>query len=103
MYREETMEPLQVARESESQAFRVRTLTPLRDQLFDPAPEGRDADSPPATTTRARPAATAAALTATLGLAAAAWVASVRQMSGMDMGVATELGSFPSLSACGRR
>jgi predicted metal-binding membrane protein len=35
-----------------------------------------------------------AALTATLGLAAAAWVVAVRQMNGMDMGVATRLGSF---------
>jgi predicted metal-binding membrane protein len=35
-----------------------------------------------------------AALTATLGVAAAAWVVAVRQMSGMDMGVATGLGSF---------
>jgi predicted metal-binding membrane protein len=39
-------------------------------------------------------AATAAALTATLGLAAACWVVTIRQMSGMDMGVATRLGSF---------
>jgi predicted metal-binding membrane protein len=39
-------------------------------------------------------AGTAAALTATLGLAAGCWVVSVRQMSGMDMGVATRLGSF---------
>src|SRR5207237_218239 len=30
----------------------------------------------------------------TLGLAAASWVVAVRQMSGMDMGVATRLGSF---------
>src|SRR5712692_8553581 len=37
---------------------------------------------------------TAAALTATLGLAAASWVVAVRQMNGMDMGVATQLGSF---------
>jgi predicted metal-binding membrane protein len=44
--------------------------------------------------TRATTAATAAALTATLGLAAASWVVAVRQMSGMDMGVATRLGSF---------
>jgi predicted metal-binding membrane protein len=36
----------------------------------------------------------AAALTATLGLAAASWVVAVWQMSGMDMGVATGLGSF---------
>jgi len=36
-----------------------------------------------------------AALTMTLGLAAAAWVVAIRQMHGMDMGVATELGSFP--------
>jgi len=35
-----------------------------------------------------------AALTATLGLAAAFWVVAVRQMNGMDMGVATRLGSF---------
>jgi predicted metal-binding membrane protein len=35
-----------------------------------------------------------AALAATLGLAAAAWVVAVRQMNGMDMGVATRLGSF---------
>jgi predicted metal-binding membrane protein len=39
-------------------------------------------------------AATAAALTATLGLAAASWVVAVRQMNGMDMGAATQLGSF---------
>jgi predicted metal-binding membrane protein len=41
-----------------------------------------------------RKAATAAALTATLGLAAAFWIVTVRQMNGMDMGVATQLGSF---------
>jgi predicted metal-binding membrane protein len=41
-----------------------------------------------------RTAATATALTATLGLAAASWVVAVWQMSGMDMGVATLLGSF---------
>jgi predicted metal-binding membrane protein len=35
-----------------------------------------------------------AALTVTLGLAAASWVVTVRQMNGMDMGVATQLGSF---------
>ena len=46
---------------------------------------GRDA----AAMTSARTAATAAALTATLGLAAASWVVAVRQMNGMDMGVAT--------------
>ena len=42
-----------------------------------------------------RTAVKAAALTATLGLAAASWVVAVRQMNGMDMGVATPLGSFP--------
>ena len=41
-----------------------------------------------------RAPATAAALAATLGLAAASWVVAVRQMNGMDMGVATQLGSF---------
>ena len=44
--------------------------------------------------TSARTASMAAALTATLGLAAAFWVVAVRQMNGMDMGVATRLGSF---------
>jgi predicted metal-binding membrane protein len=44
--------------------------------------------------TSTRTAATAAALTATLGLAAASWVVAVQQMNGMDMGVATQLGSF---------
>ena len=42
----------------------------------------------------AGPVATAAALAATLGLAAACWVVSVRQMNGMNMGTATPLGSF---------
>jgi predicted metal-binding membrane protein len=42
-----------------------------------------------------RNAPTAAALVATLGLASACWVISARQMrAGMDMGVATPLGSF---------
>ncbi len=36
----------------------------------------------------------AVALTVTLGLAAACWAIAVLQMSGMAMGVATELGSF---------
>ena len=36
----------------------------------------------------------AAALAMTLGLAAASWVIVIRQMNGMDMGAATELGSF---------
>jgi len=41
----------------------------------------------------------AAALTATLGLAAASWGIAVWQMHGMDMGVATRLGSFVSFIA----
>ena len=41
-----------------------------------------------------RTTATAAALTATLGIAAVSWVFAIRQMNGMDMGVATPLGSF---------
>jgi predicted metal-binding membrane protein len=39
------------------------------------------------------------ALTATLGLASASWVIAVRQMNGMDMGAATQLGSFASFIA----
>jgi predicted metal-binding membrane protein len=38
----------------------------------------------------------AIALAATLMLAAASWVVVIRQTNGMDMGVATELGSFAS-------
>src|SRR5215470_16709978 len=46
-----------------------------------------------------RTGATAAALPATLGLAAASWGIAVWQMRGMDMGVATRLGSFASFIA----
>jgi predicted metal-binding membrane protein len=60
----------------------------------------------PVTATRARAAATgtgtavtAAAVTVTLGLAAAAWAVAVWQMNGMDMGVATQLGSFGFFTA----
>jgi predicted metal-binding membrane protein len=42
---------------------------------------------------------TRTASTATLALTAAAWVLAVRQMDGMDMGVATELGSFAFFAA----
>jgi predicted metal-binding membrane protein len=44
--------------------------------------------------TRRATSAAAAALTTTLALAAACWVISIRQMTGMDMGTATRLGSF---------
>jgi predicted metal-binding membrane protein len=40
--------------------------------------------------------ATTGARLTTLVLAAAAWIVALRQMTGMDMGVATELGSFAS-------
>src|SRR5260370_3885542 len=48
---------------------------------------------PPVTIPLGAPRA-AAALAATLGLSAAAWVVTVRQMQGLDMGVATPLGSL---------
>jgi predicted metal-binding membrane protein len=51
------------------------------------------------TVATARTAAMAAALTATLGLAAASWGIAVWQMHGMDMGVATRLGWFASFIA----
>lgn len=51
------------------------------------------------TVATARTAAMATALTGTLGLAAASWVVAVWQMHGMDMGVATRLGSFASFIA----
>jgi predicted metal-binding membrane protein len=53
----------------------------------------------PAVVPRATPAATAAALAGTLGLAAACWVIAVWQMNGMDMGTATQLGSFGAFIA----
>jgi predicted metal-binding membrane protein len=45
-----------------------------------------------------RTGATTAALVTTLGLAAVAWVVALRQMDGMDMGYATELGSATSFA-----
>jgi predicted metal-binding membrane protein len=60
-------------------------------------PVVRGSESPTsrsAAMTSARTPGAAAALTATLGLAAASWVAAIRQMSGMDMGTQTRLGSF---------
>jgi predicted metal-binding membrane protein len=44
--------------------------------------------------TRATTSATTTTLTATLGLSGACWVLAVREMNGMNMGVATQLGSF---------
>jgi predicted metal-binding membrane protein len=52
------------------------------------------ADHGSATTFGAARTAALAAPAATLGLAAACWVIAVWQMHGMDMGVATRLGSF---------
>jgi predicted metal-binding membrane protein len=49
--------------------------------------------------TSTRTAARVAALAATLGLAAACWVVAVQQMTGMDMGVATQLGPFAGFVA----
>jgi predicted metal-binding membrane protein len=47
--------------------------------------------------TRPRTGATAA-VTATLGLAAVAWIVALREMDGMDMGYATDLGSAVSFA-----
>jgi predicted metal-binding membrane protein len=59
-----------------------------------PAAGGTGVPALPAVVMRATPAATAAALAGTLGLAAACWVIAAWQMHGMDMGTATQLGSF---------
>ena len=59
-----------------------------------PAAGGTSVHALPAVLTRAAPAATAAALTWTLGLAAASWAVALWQLHGMDMGTATRLGSF---------
>jgi predicted metal-binding membrane protein len=57
-------------------------------------PSDGDGDSRSAVMSSAWTGATAAAVTATLGVAAAAWVVAVRLMNGMDMGAETRLGSF---------
>jgi hypothetical protein len=49
-----------------------------------PAADDTGVPAPPAVVARATRAATAAALTGTLGLAAACWVIAVWQMNGMD-------------------
>src|SRR5439155_9521615 len=67
------------------------------------APTGGTMPRPTTTRVAERPAVKTAALTATLCVAGACWVVAVEQMHGMDMGVATELGSFGffvSLWAC---
>jgi len=62
------------------------SMTRLRYQLTDTEPVGGAVT-------------TAAALIATLGAAAGFWVIAVDQMRGMDMGVATRLGSFAFFAA----
>jgi hypothetical protein len=83
----------EVVRASEARASRLRRSALRSYEVFAPVPEGRDAASRPAAIEGATTTSTAATL-ATLGLAAASWVVAVRQMNGMDIGVATELGSF---------
>jgi predicted metal-binding membrane protein len=64
-----------------------------------PAARGTSVPALPAVVRRAMPAAAAAALTGTLGLAAACWGIAVWQMNGMDMGTATQLGPFGAFIA----
>ena len=59
-----------------------------------PAARGTGVPTLTAAVTRATPAVTAGTLTGTLVLAAACWIIAVWQMHGMDMGTATQLGSF---------
>jgi predicted metal-binding membrane protein len=59
-----------------------------------PAVGGTGVRALPAAVTRATAAATAAALSGTLALAAGCWFIAIWQMTGMDMGTATRLGSF---------
>jgi predicted metal-binding membrane protein len=64
-----------------------------------PATRGTGLPPPGAAVTRATPAVTAGTLTGTFMLAAACWILAVRQMHGMDMGTATQLGSFGAFIA----
>ncbi len=59
-----------------------------------PAARGAGGTGLPAAGRRATPAVTIGTLTGTLVLAAACWVIAVWRMRGMDMGTATQLGSF---------
>jgi predicted metal-binding membrane protein len=68
------------------QEVTIMAMTRLRYRLWDAVPSGATAT-------------TAAVLTATLGAAAACWVIAIDQMRGMDMGVATRLGSFAFFTA----
>src|SRR6266702_8943389 len=72
----------------------VGPFASLRYQLFDQYRTDATQTSRSSASTNAGTAPTAAALTATLGLAAASRVVAVQQMNGMDMGVTTQLGSF---------
>src|SRR5215475_10721130 len=56
-------------------------------------------NSPAVTGFRPKASQTAVALTVTLGLAAACWALAIWQMTGMNMGVATSLGSFAFFTA----
>jgi len=64
-----------------------------------PALPPADGTDVPPVTARAAPVAAAAVLTGTLGLAAACWAVAIWQMRGMDMGTATQLGSFGFFAA----
>jgi predicted metal-binding membrane protein len=83
-----------MSNQRESQASPVGTLASLGSSRSIRYRTYATPSSRSAVMTSAGATATAPALTATLGLAAASWVVAVRQMNGMDMGVATELGSF---------
>jgi predicted metal-binding membrane protein len=77
--------PVTEATRLERESWLVASRTP-------PARRGSQARGRTAAVESGRSAAAVVALT--LGLAAGAWVVAVRQMDGMDMGVATQLGSF---------
>jgi hypothetical protein len=102
MSEEDWMKLREVVQASEARASRLRRSALRSYEVFAPIPDGRDAASRPAAIESATTTTTAATLT-TLGLAAASWVVAVRQMNGMDIGVATELGSFAFFVACGFR
>jgi predicted metal-binding membrane protein len=93
MSEENSMKLREVVQASEARASRLRRSALRSYDVFAPVPNTRDAASRRAAIESATTTTTAATLT-TLGVAAASWVVAVRQMNGMDIGVATELGSF---------
>lgn len=91
---EDTMDPQQTAVADDARRARAgRTASPPQGTLGESPAEPRMVHRVAAGSTN-RSIITAVSFVVTIGLAAVAWFFSIKGMSGMDMGVATQLGSF---------